>query len=218
MAFRKRDEGMRKILLFIIGIRVSASLSANYTNYLLFTERVFGWNVVQYTTFTSVFMGLYVVKTFVTTPVYSYLLGMHDAMLAIIGALVGVGTTLVQGFSTEGWMFYYGAVLTILGPMMITSLDSLATKCVDPNEFGQMFTAFNTVSSVAGLLTSSALSLLYQKTVESFPGASFLLSASLQCVTMVFCIVLYWIILRHEKQWGPISARKKQDPVIVEEN
>lgn len=96
MAFRKRDEGMRKILLFIIGIRVSASLSANYTNYLLFTERVFGWNVVQYTTFTSVFMGLYVVKTFVTTPVYSYLLGMHDAMLAIIGALVGVGTTLVQ--------------------------------------------------------------------------------------------------------------------------
>lgn len=96
MVFKKRDEGIRRILLFIVGIRLGSSFSQNHSSTLLFTERVFGWDVVQYTTYTSVYMGLFVVKTFVITPFYSYLLGMHDAMLACMGAFVGVGIGVVQ--------------------------------------------------------------------------------------------------------------------------
>ena len=49
----------------------------------------------------SFYVGMLLLRTVVTTPIYVYLLKLDDPMLTLTGLLVTVGGSLVIGFATK---------------------------------------------------------------------------------------------------------------------
>ena len=49
----------------------------------------------------SFYVGMLLLRTVVTTPIYVYLLELEDAMLTLTGLLVTVGGSLVMGLATK---------------------------------------------------------------------------------------------------------------------
>lgn len=80
---------------------------------------------------------------------------------------------------------YYAASLTVIGGMDNTPLRSMLSKMVEKHEYGKIFTLTATASSLAGLVTSSVYQEVYAATVSTFPGAMYLLSASMVTVSLV---------------------------------
>ena len=73
-------------------------------------------------------------RTFVTTPLLCYYLGIHDCMLAITGGLAAICGHITRALATKGWMMYYASGLTIIGGIESTPLKSLLSKCVSRYE------------------------------------------------------------------------------------
>ena len=56
---RKRDTGTRKFILALLGISVFKRMTRGSNNGLLFTERMFQWDVVKYTSYQALEMSVY---------------------------------------------------------------------------------------------------------------------------------------------------------------
>merc|ERR1719419_1190965 len=103
---------------------------------LLYTQKKFQWDVVQYTNFIAFAFTVFGLRTFITTPILCYYLGIHDCMLAITGGMATIAGHVTSGLATKGWMMYYASGLTMIGGIESTPLKSLLSKCVSSEEFG----------------------------------------------------------------------------------
>ena len=83
---------------------------------------MFNWTVVDYANFTAYEFTIYGLRTFITTPLLCYFLGIHDCMLAITGGMATIAGGVTTGLATEGWMMYYANALTIVGGIESTPL------------------------------------------------------------------------------------------------
>ena len=83
---------------------------------------MFDWTVVDYANFTAYEFTIYGLRTFITTPLLCYFLGIHDCMLAITGGMATIAGGVTTGLATEGWMMYYARALTIVGGIESTPL------------------------------------------------------------------------------------------------
>ena len=78
---------MRSFLGALILLNIVTGMDRTRASGLLYVEKMFGWNVVQFTTYQSFFTVTFLFRMFITTPLLCYYLRMHDVMLAITGAL-----------------------------------------------------------------------------------------------------------------------------------
>jgi len=210
---KERTNGKRKYLHSLLVISMFAGMAASWNtnnNGLLFTERMFGWELVQYTNFTSFALVIYSFRTFVTTPILCYLFGMHDCMLAIVGGLASVTTYVVTALATKGWMMYYAASLSIIGGLTSTPLQSMLSKVVSKDEFGKIFTLSSVAMNIASLLSSTFLQMLYEATVKTFPGAMYVGLSVMEVITVVLMSIYFIYVIKHEKQFGPIGQNQEE--------
>ena len=85
-AFYDRPNHCRKIILCIIGLGVFLSLDKGAGSYL-FAHKVFGWGPSEFSLYKIVQLVQYSFSSFVTTPVYSIVFGLHDCLLSALGSL-----------------------------------------------------------------------------------------------------------------------------------
>ena len=116
---------------------------------------------------------------------YAQVLKMHDCILTVTGLLVSIGSSAVFGTATRGWMMYYGASITVLGALDSTPIRSLVSKMVEPDEYGKVFTFTATSQAISSLVTSSVYQLVYKATLDTYPGALFLVAAGMLCIAVV---------------------------------
>ena len=90
-------------------------------NYLIKSELMRSVIMKAITLF-SFSVAMILVRTFVTTPLYCYVLKMHDCMLTITGMMVNIESAAVSGTASVGWHMYYGASLTVVGALDSTPL------------------------------------------------------------------------------------------------
>jgi len=205
---RKRENGTRKFILAILGLGIFRSLTHGSGSGLLFTEKMFGWGVVEYANYSSFELCTEIFRTLVTTTVLCYFLGVHDFMLVITGSLADIAGSATEGFATKGWMMYYSRALTIMGPSDSTPLRSFLSKCVDIDEYGKVFTLSAVIKSVAELMTSALTQQIYAWTITFFPGAMYLYAATTEAVATILLAILYYFVARHERRHGPIGRNQ----------
>ena len=59
---RKRENGTRKFVLALLGISVFKSMTRGSHNGLLFTERMFRWDVIKYTNYQAFEMSIAAIR------------------------------------------------------------------------------------------------------------------------------------------------------------
>jgi len=208
----KRRQGKKQsvvITLLVVTIISTMEWSGLSTVGLMYAEKKFHWGVVQYTNYNAFAFTVFGLRTFVTTPILCYYLGIHDCMLAITGGMASICGSVTAGLATEGWMMYYASGLTIIGGIESTPLKSLLSKCVSSHEFGKIFTLSSIASSLASLIGAVIVPKLYQATLDSLPGAIYFFFASVQVVVVLVITALFVVIIGHEKEFGPLG--KDQD-------
>lgn len=199
---------MRNYLHSILVVSMAAGMAASWNsgnNGLLFTERMFGWELVDYTNFTSFAFVIIALRTFVTTPILCYVFGMHDCMLAIVGGLASITTYVVTALATRGWMMYYSVSLSIIGGLTSTPLQSMLSKCVEKDEYGKIFTLSSVAISIASLVSTTFLQKLYECTVQTFPGAMYVALSAMESITVLLLSILFIFIIRHERKFGAMG-------------
>ena len=89
------------------------------------------------------------------------------------------------------WQVYLASGLQILAFCKFSLVRSLLSKCVEPEETGKMFSVLAIFCALMPLLANSAFRPLYSWTLPIFPGAIFIMAASLLAISALLNIYLY---------------------------
>ena len=88
---KQRPNGSRKMLIFTLFLMIFTGTGRNHSSTYLYTQNKFNWGVSDYTNYMSFYVGMAIIRTFITTPVYCYGLKLHDCMLAATGLIMSIG-------------------------------------------------------------------------------------------------------------------------------
>ena len=89
---------------------------------------------------------------------------------------------MVSAFCTSLWQFYVAFGFQFFELAKYGVIRSLLSKCVNKDETGKMFSALAVIAAIVPIIAHPAVRLLYNKTLDTFPAAEVLLSASILVV------------------------------------
>jgi hypothetical protein len=102
-------------------------------------------------------------------------------------------------FVSRLWQFYAAQALTFAAVSWYTCSRACMSRCVAEEEVGGAFSAMSLMGAVVPLVANPAFRQLYDRTLEAFPGAYFLLAASATVVTVAINV---FIFSRREQMQG----------------
>lgn len=170
---------MPVVALFFV---LSATGEVYGTCWALWGNDVFRWNGLWIGLSLGVF-GVYqsLAQAFLPGPAVKLLGERWTVLMGIGGACVAL---IAMACATEGWMVFAIMPLVALAGIGTPTLQSLATRLVDPDRQGQfqgVLASAMSLASIAGPLLFSALYFLVR---ERWPGAIFLSAAVLNLVAI----------------------------------
>ena len=98
---------------------------------------------------------------------------------------------LFSAFCKELWQFYLAHALTIIYECKYGLFRSVLSRCVEEQDYGKVFSALAMIFQFIPLLANPAFRQLYNKTLESFPGAEIVMSACAFYMTGFISLYLY---------------------------
>ncbi|KAF2364288.1 Major facilitator superfamily [Trinorchestia longiramus] len=215
--FKPRPGDNRALLLTSVGSNM-ARWAAKCCFLYLFTRRVLGWEAGLYSYWTTYRFLVTAVCTMGLVPLLSKFCNASDYMLiawgSVSAALEFILYALVLSPSLVPIM-WVSPVMGFLTDAQI-ALRSFTTKIVDPDEKGRITAATGALTNLARLAGHASYTLIYRETVEYYPGAQFIFSAS---VNMTIAIVFFALdrVKRGAKQveekHGSESQRKMSNTI-----
>lgn len=107
------------------------------------------------------------------------MLKVHDALIGAISTTSKILTNYVYAFASLEWHMFIGPLFEIVGGAAFIAMRSLASKMVSKNELGKVNSLFSIVESFAPLVYSPLLAAIYTATINTMPGAFFLVGGTL---------------------------------------
>ena len=91
----------------------------------------------------------------------------------------------------ELWQFYIAFGIQFLDLAMYGVVRSLASKCVRKDETGKIISTLALIAAIVPLIAYPTVQTFYNKTLDTFPAAEILLSASILLLTTFFSFFIY---------------------------
>ena len=146
----------------------------------------------------------------VLVPFLSGYLEWRDTTILMVAvsctAISHVGT----GLLSQLWVLYLGYVLNMLWNAVTTTSRSNMSKLMESNEIGKAFTFLAIFQGITPIATKPLFAFLYKNTLEIFPGAYKILSASLYIGVLIIIITTHFGLKRLEKK-PSIPALNKEE-------
>ncbi|CAH2089529.1 unnamed protein product [Euphydryas editha] len=141
----------------------------------LYTLKKFNMDLVEYSLFSTYFVLLGIAGTATAAIVLSKYLKLHDDLLGAIATASKVLSSFMYGLAPNKTWFYIAPVIDFFGNTGSTVVRSLGTKVVQPDEVGKMCSLLGVVEAILPIIYIPIYSTLYAKTLETLPGAFYLL-------------------------------------------
>ncbi len=84
-ALRHREHGLHKFVISTLCILVFHNVLHKHGSEVLYVQNKFGWDVVAFTNYHSVFSIVFAFEAFAVTPFFTYVIGMHDCLVSALG-------------------------------------------------------------------------------------------------------------------------------------
>ncbi|KAG0729027.1 Proton-coupled folate transporter [Chionoecetes opilio] len=205
VVFRRRAGGGRASILGHGSGIVLYMVTVGVNNFMfLFTRYKFQWNYKQFSAWNICNCVVSVIATCVLVPLLSYRWHIDDTILAFSGAAFHVFFGVLIGTATDPWILYLGVALSAGGGITIIGSRGAISKLVTHDELGAVFSVVGVFESLAPVITSPIYTLVYNNTLDVFPGTVFLISAA---VTVVICCIYTWLATAHP---APPEAGSKE--------
>ncbi|XP_028981754.1 thymic stromal cotransporter homolog [Diachasma alloeum] len=157
----------------------------------LYTQRFFNWGVKDFSTFRTFQSSLFVAAMLVGAPILSRVLGLRDTYIVIIGALSHAGGRILFASALTPNVFYAGAAVAALGPVIAPVLRSMTSKVVPVNERGKVFAVLSVCDNAVPLFSGVLYSQLYNVAYYTVPNAIYWLTFATQIAVMFLIIVIH---------------------------
>ncbi|CAH1967114.1 unnamed protein product [Acanthoscelides obtectus] len=196
----KEGENKRKVkvmLLMLVVMVVIGPMHGEMSVAYLFTRFRFNWDEVDFSVFSTYSMVTNLIGTSISVGVFSHLLKVDDAIVGIYSSMSKILSSFVYGFAKTPLVFYLGAIVEILNGTSFIAMRSIASKLVPTDELGKVNSLFGACESLMPLVYGPMYSATYAATINTMPGAFFILGGFL---TFPAVIIFGWMYLQARRE------------------
>ncbi|KAH8365802.1 hypothetical protein KR093_004455, partial [Drosophila rubida] len=183
--------GHRRSFLYILLISMALyTFQRDEGRYLyLYTIDKFDWQVSSYSTFKTFKSSAFVIMMLLAVPVMNKLLGWRDTTIIFIGTWAHAIARLFFYFAPSPTLFYVGAGVCSLGPIVGPMIRSIMSKIVPQSERGIVFAVLSVCDNAVPFISGVCYSQIYRATLNTnYGGGIYLLTIGTQIA--VFLLVL----------------------------
>ncbi|KAJ8968515.1 hypothetical protein NQ317_015848 [Molorchus minor] len=219
----KEGENNRKlkvISLMLVVMVVIGPMHGEMNVAYLFTRYRFNWDEVDFSIFSTYSMVTNLIGTSVSVGVFSHILKIDDAIIGIYSSMSKILSGFVYGFAKTSLVFYLGAIVEILNGTSFIAMRSIASKLVPTDELGKVNSLFGACEALMPLVYGPMYSATYAATINTMPGAFFILGGIL---TVPAVLIFGWMYVQHKKDAKALKsktdlesgAKKSDDTSII---
>lgn len=210
VAFKSGANNRRKrvMLLMIVVIVVFGPMHGEMTVMYLFTRYRFNWNEVDYSIFNTYSMITNLIGTAISVGVFSHMLKIDDAIIGVISCMSKILAGFVFAFATTTTMIYIAPLVDIVNGTSFIAMRSIASKLVPPDELGKVNSVFGLAEAIVPVIYGPMYSAVYRATMNTVPGAFFLLGGALTAPAIV---IFLWMYSEHKKDAARLARENAEN-------
>lgn len=196
--FKPRVGFVRAFILLLILCNLLRRLGRGAYMYL-FTRRVLGWRETDYGFWVTYKNLLSAIGSLFAVPLLSWVMGMSDNFLAILGAFSSVADYTTYGLVSKDaeFLIWIAPVTGILVNSCVIAIRSMLSKFVTGDELGKVSAMLGALDGVMPMISFSLYTAIYHVSVHVFPGAQFFFGASVNLLmTLIFIFIIYFTTSR----------------------
>ena len=130
----------------------------------LYTQLKFKWDVRKFSNFRTFQSATFVIAMLIGVPVMSKMMGIRDTIMVAIGAIAHASGRVIFVLAEIPELFYVGATVAALGPIVAPVLRSMTSKLVPVDERGKVFAILSVCDNAVPLFSGILYSQLYNAT------------------------------------------------------
>ncbi|XP_073973441.1 proton-coupled folate transporter isoform X2 [Rhodnius prolixus] len=189
---KKRRERRRLFLIFSLIAMAFYTFQRDEKHMIyLYSMLKFKWNVTTFSQFRTFQSSFFVLGLLLGVPIMERCFGLKDNVIIMIGATAHLITRIIFAAANQPYLFYVGAVIASLGPIVAPVLRSLTSKLVPPSDRGKIFALFSVADSTVPLVSGIIYTQVYNHTLNTFPQSIFLVTALSQAVVFVIALSMH---------------------------
>ncbi|KAJ6643128.1 Solute carrier family 46 member 3 [Pseudolycoriella hygida] len=193
VAFKRgaNQRRLRVIMLMIVVMVVIGPMHGEMSVVYLFTRYQFNWSEVEFSFFSTYGMLTGLIGTVFSVGVFSHLLKIDDALIGVMSSMSKILSSFVYAFAVTEWQLYLAPLVEILNGTSFIAMRSIATKLVQSDELGKVNSLFGVAEALMPLVYAPMYASLYQATIETLPGAFFLVGGLLTAPAVIIFLWMY---------------------------
>ncbi|KAK8737969.1 hypothetical protein OTU49_004325 [Cherax quadricarinatus] len=163
----------------------------------MYMRKRFDWNYYTYNMYSIIAMPVTFIGNFILLPVLSYYAGASDAVLGFAGGVSGLFHNVLLATAPAAWVVYLASGVSVCSTMTILSSRGALSKLVTREELGSTFAVLALGETLVPLLSAPLYTLIYNTTLDIFPGAVFIAGC---CFDILYMCIFVWILTREVRQ------------------
>ena len=192
---------------------VNVNLATSSITYL-YTRLKFNWTEKEFTSWLSINSLVTILGTAIFLPTFSRVFKIRDGFIGISGAISGIAMNVTLALITQSWMMYLSSAMGCMSSFSAVCIRSMISKIGPEGDLGKIFSLLSSLEATAPIISSPLLSLVYNASIETFPGAVYLLQCGLfLIVSGIIGYVFYIQVTDGPVQYGtlPDAAEEVDD-------
>ncbi|XP_043796779.1 thymic stromal cotransporter homolog isoform X1 [Apis laboriosa] len=167
----------------------------------LYTQLKFKWDVNTYSNFRTFQSSTFVLAMLIGVPIMSKLMKIRDTIIVTIGAIAHASGRIIFALAKIPELFYVGAGVAALGPIVAPVLRSMTSKLVTIEERGKIFAILSVCDNAVPLFSSILYSQLYNATINSAPSSIYWLTFITQIFVLFLILIIHFSIKNRSDQY-----------------
>ncbi|XP_016927744.2 probable peptidoglycan muropeptide transporter SLC46 [Drosophila suzukii] len=204
--FKRRDHHARAII-WLVTLAMFLSIfvfDGVMTVMYLFVREKFHWTVRDYTFFETVSHLVPMIGALIGFLILRKVFRLSVVTLALLAFFSEILNNLAKGFATMPWHMYLSVTLgvfrSISGPMCRT----IVSNIVPPSDLGKIFSIKNVLQSFAPFVAAPLYTLIYKRSLTTYPGLFNFVSSFLYLLSFVFIGYVLRIKYRHKDHYAKV--------------
>ncbi|XP_076236574.1 putative peptidoglycan muropeptide transporter SLC46 isoform X2 [Calliopsis andreniformis] len=158
----------------------------------LYTQLKFKWDVTKFSNFRTFQSTIFVLAMLIGVPVMSKLMGIRDTIIVAIGAIAHAAGRVIFALAKIPELFYVGAAVAALGPVVAPVLRSMTSKLIPVEERGKVFALLSVCDNAVPLFSGILYSQLYNATINTGPNSIYWLTFATQISVLFLILVIHF--------------------------
>ncbi|CAG2106820.1 unnamed protein product, partial [Medioppia subpectinata] len=155
-----------------------------------FVQIIYKWDSQMFSNISAAGSFISIGAVFFVTPILIKVLRFKDTTLSLIGLAAFGGQNLLRGIILNPIGYYLSMPVGAMAAMATIGIRSHFSKIVEPRELGKVSSLMAAIDSVMPLIGSAFYTSVFNATIHSNPGLSFIITGALMSVPFA---VMIWI-------------------------